>query len=222
MADAQLKVAPSRDEMQVGLGLSAGQAKVELDLDDAPFLVSQEDKLPAAPASNPAVQTNDGEEKAPKNPRAKRLALLAGLVVLAVTALCVWWFFLRTPPPPPPEPPKPEIIVVPSTPVPQGPTEYVKELEPFLVPHADGTGAARFLVCTFSILSREPQINSELDLRMLPLRDTIYFYLRSKESAWLMDAHNGAAIKTDLTAVVNEYLTRGEIEDILFDSYLNE
>ena len=216
MADEQLRVAPSRDEVQVGLGLSAGQAKVELDLDDAPFLAPENVSPP------PAVKDAGGEEKPASNPRKKRLLLLAGVAVLAVAGIAVWWFFLRTPPPPPPEPPKPEIIVVPSNPEPQGPVDYVKHLEPFLVPHADGTGATRFLVCKFSILSHEPQLDSELDLRMLPLRDAIYFYLRSKKSAWLMDARNGATIKRDLTAVVNEYLSRGEIEDILFDSYLNE
>lgn len=220
MADAQLKVAPTRDEVQVGLGLSAGQAKVELDLDDAPFLAPEKVDPPAAPA--PAVKDAGDAGKPAPAPRKKRLLLLAGVAVLAVVGIAVWWFFLRTPPPPPPEPPKPEVIVVPSNPVPQGPVDYVKNLEPFLVPHADGTGAVRFLVCKFSILSHEPQISSELDLRMLPLRDAIYFYLRSKDSAWLMDARNGVTIKTDLTAVVNEYLTRGEIEDILFDSYLNE
>ena len=30
------------------------------------------------------------------------------------------------------------------------------------------------------------------------------------------------AIKQDLTSVLNDYLTHGKIEDILFESYLNE
>ncbi len=57
---------------------------------------------------------------------------------------------------------------------------------------------------------------------MLSLRDAIYYYLRSKESAFLMDAHNGPEIKKDLLGVLNDYMTQGNIEDILFESYLNQ
>ena len=61
-----------------------------------------------------------------------------------------------------------------------------------------------------------------MDHKMISLRDAIYYYLRSKSSAYLTDARNATAIKQDLTAVLNDYLTQGKIEDILFESYLNE
>ena len=61
-----------------------------------------------------------------------------------------------------------------------------------------------------------------MDHKMISLRDAMYYYLRSKSSDYLTDSRNGPAIKQDLTAVLNDYLTQGKIEDILFESYLNE
>lgn len=51
--ETELKTAPPKDEVQVSLGPSLGQTKVELDLDDAPFLQPDlEDDLPAEQEDN--------------------------------------------------------------------------------------------------------------------------------------------------------------------------
>lgn len=217
----QLKDAPARDEVEVNLGASVAETKVELDLDDAPFLTAE---TPASTrqAKAPAVVEESSPEEVSKRNKRKKLLILGGAGLLLLLALAVWWFFFRVPPPPLPEAPKPEVIVVPSTSLTQEPKEFIKNLEPFLVPHASATGDVRFLICKFSVFTREARVEDELDRQMLPLRDAVYFYLRSKESAWLMDVRNASVIKDDLKAVLNDYLTQGEAEDILFESYLNE
>ncbi|WP_291448379.1 flagellar basal body-associated protein FliL [Desulfovibrio sp.] len=223
MADeTELKTAPPKDEMQVTLGPSLGQTKVELDLDDAPFLqpteddlpAEQEDNLPAAPEDQAAAQSRQRKKKL-------LLAAGAGVGLLLILGAAVWWFFLRTPPPAP-EALKPEVIVVPSKPAVKVKPDYVKEFAPFLVPRNDGKGGARFLVCKFSAVSKDAALSKEMDQKMISLRDAMYYYLRSKSSEYLMDPRNGPAIKKDLTSVLNDYLTQGKIEDILFESYLNE
>ena len=211
--------------LDVEVGASGGQLnKVELDLDDAPFL--QEEKPETAPAPREVTAPAEPGEAAPEGGKGKRkklllIAAIAGVVVL-VAAAAVWWFMFRTPPPPPPEPPKPDVVVVPSAPAVQSNPDIVKEFALFVVPTHEEGGGTRFLVCKFSAIIKDPALTREIDQKMLSLRDAIYFYLRSKDDAFLRDAHNGQEIKSDLLGVLNDYMAQGKIEDILFESYLNQ
>lgn len=220
MADeTDLKDAPSRDEVEVSLGPDPAQNKVELDLDDAPFLQEPKEASPAVAEGESAPAMPD--EAGAKAGKKKKLLTLAGaaVVLLLILGAAVWWFFLRTPPPS--DVIEPEVIVVPTPSVETPQNDYVKELAPFLVPRNDN-GKMSFLVCKFSALSKSPQVGSEMDQKMISLRDAMYYYLRSKSDAYLMDPANAPTIKQDLTAVLNDYLTQGRVEDVLFESYLNE
>lgn len=195
--------------------------KVELDLDDAPFLQVDEPAPPPVPADSAEVGE---EEDAGKASRKKRLLLLIGIAagVIVVAAAAAWWFFLRTPPPPPPSAPEPEVIVVPSQAAPAGPNDLVKEFAPFIVPVNDDMKQTQFLICKFAAITKEPAVNQEMERQRLPLRDAIYFYLRGKDARFLLDSANYDAIKKDLLSVFNDYLTQGKLEDIVFESYLNQ
>lgn len=223
MAETDQKQAAPLEVEVAGAG--AQLKKVELDLDDAPFLQSEEP--PAAPATradNPPAKTEEAPAADGKGKRKKLFIILgaaAGVVVL-VAAAAVWWFVFRTPPPPPPEAPKPEVVVVPSKPTGQTNPDIIKEFAPFVVPTEEAKGGTRFLVCKFSAIFKDPALGREIDQRMLSLRDAIYFYLRSKDNAFLMDARNGPQIKSDLVGVLNGYMAQGKIEDILFESYLGQ
>ena len=212
MADETDLKAPPKDEVQVRLGPDPGQTKVELDLDDAPFLQVPEDDLPAEQEDNAPAPPEEDESAARNRKKKKKLLIMAGAgaALLLVLGAAGWWFFLRTPPPAP-DIPAPEVIVVPSKPAVQVQPDYIKEFAPFLVPGVDAKGETRVLICKFSALSKNPGLGNAM-----------YYYLRSKSSDYLTDSRNGPAIKQDLTAVLNDYLTQGKIEDILFESYLNE
>jgi len=134
--------------------------------------------------------------------------------------VAVWWFFLRAPAPPVAEV-QPEIVVVPSKPQAAAPQEFVKNLEPFVVPRHSGN-RMHFLICKFAAVSTSPAIGAEMDHKMINLRDALYFYLSSKTDQFLLDGANVAEIKNDLMGVLNNYLSQGRIEDVLFESYLNE
>ena len=220
MAEKQdLKEAPAKDELQVAVSPDTSLRKVELDLDDAPFLTEQESPPPAKKEDAPLQVAAD----APPNKK-KKLILIAGaaaLVVVLAAAAAVWWFVLRTPPPPPPEPVKPEVIVVPTPKTPTAKPDSVKELAPFVIPRQTAKGA-RFLICKFSTVSQSPRVGTEIDQKLIPLRDALYYYLSSKTDAFLLDPASAPTIKKDLSGVLNDYLTQGRIDDILFESYLNE
>lgn len=226
MADTEVKDNAAAPNVEVASG-SQPANKVDLDLDDAPFLKEPEEEKPKeAPAEEkpaeevPKQDSSDDDKKK----RRKKMMILAGggAGLLVIIGVVVWFFFFRTPPPPPPEDPGPEIITVPSKPQVQTKPDFVKEFEPFLVAHADQSGKVRFLVCKFSVLTKAPNLSREIDHKMIPLRDAVFFYLRSKNSAFLMDSRNGKEIKADLVRVLQEYLTQGTVEDVLFESYLNE
>lgn len=222
MAEKQdLKEAPAKDELQVAVSPDTSLRKVELDLDDAPFLKEQEPPPPPARKEDAPLQAT--EEAPPPNKKKKLLiiAAAAALVVVLVAAAAIWWFVLRTPPPPPPDPIKPEVIVVPTPKTPAAQSDSVKELAPFVIPRQTAKGA-RFLICKFSTVSQSPRVGMEIDQKLIPLRDALYYYLSSKTDEFLLDPANAPTIKKDLGGVLNDYLTQGRIEDILFESYLNE
>lgn len=198
------------------------QKKVELDLDDAPFLQAEEKAPPPAPFDEdlPATPDDGAAEEARKRKR-KRLIIMIAAGALALVAAAVWWFFFRTPPPPPPEGPKPEVIVVPSKTPGAQPNDIVREFAPFVVPGKDAQGKTDFLICKFSAITQDPNINQEIEQQLVPLRDAIYYYLRSKDRTFITDARNGAQIKKELLSVFNDYLTRGKVDDIVFESYLS-
>lgn len=214
----EVKDAPTRDEMQVSLGPDPATRKVDLDLDDAPFLKDQESEVPAvADAKNlPA----DQEPKPGIKKKLKLLIIGGAAVLLIVLGVAVWWLFLRTPPVPPAEI-KPDVIVVPSSPTASHPADYVKELAHFVVPR-NVNGVTRFLVCKFSTISKSSGVGAEMDHKMIALRDALYFYLSGKSNDYLLNPANTVTIKKDLTSILNDYLTRGRIDDVLFESYLNE
>lgn len=197
----------------------APMKKVELDLDDAPFLQKEEPIARQEEFKEEAVPEEDTEKKKGR----KKLLILIGaasIAVIAVAAALAWWFFFRTPPPLPPEAPRPDVVVVPSAVPVSQPTDLVTEFKPFIVPTVEG-GQTRFLVCKFSAITKEPAVEQEMETQRIPLRDAIYYYLRSKDSPFLLDSRNAHAIKQDLLSIFNDYLSHGTVEDVVFESYLS-
>lgn len=220
MADTKTKIDEVVPDLEVAAPSSAPAKKVELDLDDAPFLQADEKPEPPANIADDVSPAEDAAMLAARR-RRKRIIIAAAAVLAVLVAVAVWWFFIRTPPPPPPDSPAPDVVVVPSTPAPTGPHDIVQAFSPFIVPTDNADGTANFLVCKFSAITTDPKVQQEMNQKMIPLRDAIYFYLRGKDSAFLLDARNGEAIKKDLVSVFNDYLSQGKLEDIVFESYLS-
>ena len=98
MAEKQdLKDAPVKDELQVAVSQDTSLRKVELDLDDAPFLVEQAPPPPAKTEEAPLQVADEGAEPPKKKKKLLIIAAAAGLLVLLVAGAAIWWFVLRTP-----------------------------------------------------------------------------------------------------------------------------
>ena len=205
--------------------------KVELDLDDAPFLVDDEEPEPEPePAPEPEAAPPAETEAAP--PAKKRLdfkALLKNKLVLAgagsaIILLGVAAFFLfgssEPAAPPPPEPAAEHIPESEEPKEPEKPTEYYIRWEPFWVEFADSDGNVRFLVCRFAGVTLNEVVKSEAEAKQVMLLDTIYYYLTHKDKEFLGSTANADALKRDVLAVVNQYLTTGQLDQILLEDYV--
>lgn len=206
--------------------------KVELDLDDAPFLVEEEEPEPE-PEPEPQPQAAPPAAAEAPPPAKKRLdfkALLKNKLVLAgagsaIILLAVAAFFLfgssEPDTAPPPEPPPVAAHTEPEAPKePEKPTEYYIRWEPFWVEFADSDGNVRFLICRFAGITLSEVVKSEAEAKQVVLRDTIYYYLTHKEKEFLGNTANADALKRDVLAVVNQYLTTGQLDQILLEDYV--
>ncbi|MCR4665684.1 MAG: flagellar basal body-associated FliL family protein [Desulfovibrio sp.] len=190
--------------------------KVELDIEDAPFL---KEEPPEEKEEKPT------EPEKPEEPKKKKklLFIVVGAVAVVLIAGAGWFLFggkSKPPPPPAPEPPKPDVIVVPSKPATAVAPDIIKEFERFVVPVGTSLSATNFLICKFSTVTKNPTVNAEIEQKMLVLRDAVYFYLRGKSYEFLLNPDNATTIKKDLVGILNDYLGHGKLEDVLLDSYL--
>jgi len=219
--------------------------KVELDLDDAPFLEDEEEEEePVAPREVFAeAQAEELAITAPKPPNAlirfitrlreeakrrkKLLALLLPLLLLALLAVPTMKLMFpklefevqdKTEITPVQE----EQAVAPSAPVQVEPTieEFVIGLEPFWVEKLDAKGAVHFLHLKFAFTTLSPALEQEVSIKTLLLRDAIYYYLRNKDFEFLADIKNMEALKADLVAVVNQYIGNDQLDTLYIEKYL--
>ena len=212
-------------------GASApSNGKVELDLDDAPFLMDDEEPEPEPEAPPDAESAPADAEALPEGK--KRLnfkALLKDKRVLAGAGsafilLGVAAFFLfgssESAAPPPPEPAAEHVPESEEPKEPEKPTEYYIRWEPFWVEFNDKDGNTRFLICRFAGVTLNEIVKHEAEAKQTALRDTIYYYLVHKDKTFLGNTANADALKRDVLAVVNQYLSSGQLDQILLEDYV--
>lgn len=212
--------------------------KVELDIDDAPFLDEPEEEAPEekpeeAPEAAPPVPVADDAPKAAGLKALladkKKLALVGGgVLVLLIGILAGTMLFSggekeeETPAPPPqpeeqlqsqPEPKKDDPPPPPPDPI------YTFEAEPFFVELRGSEGEIRFLHCRFSLPTKNYTLYTELIAKNIAVRDAVHYYLSNKPLTFLENPDAGYALKKDLLSVVNENMTSGSFEELLFDDY---
>lgn len=208
--------------------VSLDRDKVELDLDDAPFLEEEEEEEEPAPADD--LEEDEGEEKEARARgvkalleairRDKRLmaAVIGGAVLfLGLLLTLLLWPSKEAPPPVDP-------LGLPSesalTEEPPPPPEHIVALKPFLVEHVTEEGEVRLLYCKFSVTTENEKLAWEITHKRLTLRDAIFYYLKNKDLRFLTDTTQVEQLKKDLLSVINQYLNVGQIETLLIEEYL--
>lgn len=225
----------------VGSNSPSASDKVELDLEDAPFLdeEEEEEEQPEEQPAEPAPPPISFEE--PKKPkpepfwkkliRDKRILFGGGgavlLFLIILLTYILWPSGKPTPeeePAPPteqnatPQPaPAPEVQLEPEEPP---AAEQIVSWEPFWVEYIGDDGTPRFLRCKFAAPTDNERLAWEITRKQTVLRDAIFYYLRNKELVFLADKNNVEQLKRDLLSVINQYLTAGQLEQLLIEEYL--
>jgi len=200
--------------------LSLDHDKVELDLDDAPFL-DEEDEEEEEEEIDVGGVDEESEEGRDIKALLKDKRVLAGLagtvlLLLGIVAAVVLWPEAEEPAPPLPEIQKEE----PKEELPPPPTEHLVAFKPFWVEHINDDGLVRLLYFKFSALTENEKLAWEMTHKRLVLRDAIFYYLKNKDLRFLSDKTKAEQLKKDLLSVINQYLNVDQIQELLIEEYL--
>lgn len=192
--------------------------KVQLDIDDAPFL--KEEPPPAPP--QPVKETAVAPQAAPPPKKSKKKLIIAGALagVLLLGGGAGAYIFLFSGPPPPP-PPKPPVIVVPSeqAEAPKNPVFTITTL-PFVLELKDETGQRRFLTASFALITENVLIYHEIDEKMMTIRDAMYYYMRTQSYNFLNLPSNSEQMRADMLEAINSKLLNGKLESLYFNTFV--
>jgi flagellar FliL protein len=223
----KVKKSAQSDAMIDTSEISRGAQKVELDLEDAPFLEEEEEVKPETPKPKADVSLEEPkEEKKPLQLGRKKLIIIgvAALLLLVAAALAVKFIFFKGKPSPPSpdkaehatpkeQAPAPEAKAEPEKP------EFQVHMDPFWVEQKSGDDV-RFLIVRILLGTHEEAIAKEFQAKIMPARNAIFYYLKNKDVQFLTDEENAERLKKELLLVVNQYVTDGKFETLLFEEYV--
>ncbi len=199
--------------------LALASNKVELDLEDAPFLdnaqETKEEQKSDKESKTEIAETNEQEDKVPSKKK-KYILIGAGVAFLLIAVLAVFAvprFFEE-------EPVLQNVIVVPSQEVRSAPKVFQVAFDPFVLECTDVNGVIRFVKASFILSTSDFDVYHEISNNQKVLRDAIYYYLEIQDAATLLDTTNQQQIKLGLLEAVNKYVVNGKIDDLYIDSFL--
>lgn len=194
--------------------------KVELDLDDAPFLEEEEEEeeQETGPEKLSLEEEGKKEEKSAQAAawwKRKWVVFSASGLLLLLIVFLIWFIFFQ-------EPEKVQEKKPASEPTktkeePSEPEQINMEFKPFQIEYAQND-QIHFLHCQLAFAVNDV-LKWEVKRKTLVLRDAIYYYLRNRDLTFLNNKDNVEKLKKDLSAVVNQFLSNGRIQEILIQEY---
>ncbi|MDR1360131.1 MAG: flagellar basal body-associated FliL family protein [Deltaproteobacteria bacterium] len=206
--------------------------KVELDLEDAPFLQEPVAEKTAEPSPQNAADEQPADDPKGGPPRwrivllrlkankKKLLAASGACLLLGLGALAVNFFLFSEEKPAPAGPTR---VVLPSQPqanATEQPPVYMVNWEPFMVEQRGEEGEIRFLYCRFTTPTDNPILQSELEAKKVVVRDAIYYYLSNKPLTFLSDLDKQQSLKADIISVINEHVSSAKLSELYFEEYM--
>lgn len=221
--DSQVKA--KLDDSELSDDLPKALQKVDLDLDDAPFLEDEEEE--AAPQAVEEEASPFPVEADQPKPSRKKLFIVVG-VVLALAIGAAAFFLLKKPVPapvveeaPPPVEAPPPAEPTPPPPEPPSPQpEIIMAMDPFLIELVDAKGRTRFLTIRFTAATREPAVELEFKRNLIVVRDAVYYYLKNKNLEFLTDRNNAEVLKKDVLSVINQFIGAQPLDNLLIEDFL--
>lgn len=204
---------------------SRGTQKVELDLDDAPFLEEEEEVKPEPAKPTEAVSFDAPKEQKPPLDKKKLMIFgAAGLIVLIAAVLAIKFLFFKG---------KPESVQqgteqnATSSPAQDNATvaepekpEIQFRMEPFWIEQKAGPDEIRFLIVRMLLGTKDPAIAKEFEAKLMPARNAVFYYLKNKDVQFLTDEENTEKLKSELLLVINQYVTDGKFDTLMFEEYV--
>ena len=203
---------------------SKATQKVDLDLDDAPFLEDEEDEEEIVFEEEETPLLQESEEKIQFDFSAlfKNKLFLISLGVIALLTIIIFILLIREPEAPPPPPPLPidEVQTEKAPEAVEEVSEILIRLDPFLVEQTDSDGQIRFLEVRVLVSTPEDGLARQFKQETYAVRNALYYYLKNKDLEFLSDKENSDKLKSELLAIINQYMGFGQFETILFEQYL--
>lgn len=201
---------------------SRASQKVDLDLDDAPFLEDEEEVKPEPVKPKEAMSLEPAAKEQPAKWDRKKLIIIgaAALVLVLVLALAVKFLFFKGKPAPPPEKAAPPPVVEPKAEAAPELPEVQMRMEPFWVEQKGQGEEVRFLIVRILLGTHEPKVAKEFEGRTMGARNAIFYYLKNKDVQFLTDERNAEKLKTELLLVINQHVTDGKFDTLMFEEYV--
>lgn len=225
--DSQVKA--KLDDSELSDDLPKALQKVDLDLDDAPFL----DDEPEEPAPESEPETSPFDEPAQEEAKPaskKRLIILVAVLIILLAGGAAFFLLRKKAPPPPvkaPTPPVEEAPVAPPLPPepPPGPPPKPKEeriikLAPFLVELTDAQGRTHLMSVRFAAATYEASAELEFKRNRIVVRDAVYYYLKNKPMEFYTDKQNAESLKKDVLSVINQFVGVQPLDNLLIEDLL--
>ncbi|BDQ36474.1 hypothetical protein SYK_08340 [Pseudodesulfovibrio nedwellii] len=203
---------------------SRATQKVDLDLDDAPFLEDEEEEeeITTVEEETPLLQEDDGEPKPGLAALFKNKLFLISLGVILVLVVVIIILLLREPDAPPPTPPTSieEIQTEEEIPVAVETPQILIRLDPFLIEQKDQEGNIRFLEIRVLVSTEDEGLSMQFKQETYTVRNALFYYLKNKDLQFLSDKKNSDKLKSELLAIINQYMGFGQFKTLMFEQYL--
>ncbi len=202
---------------------SRASQKVDLDLDDAPFLEEEEEEAVEKFAPRETIRFTPDEEEAPAPKDKKKLLILGAVALVLVLALgLAAKYFLFKGKSASMQEKSPVATVADNATKPAAPElpEIQVRLEPFWVEQKGENNEVRFLIARILLGTHKASVATDFESRKMQARNAIFYYLKNKDVQFLTDETNAEKLKMELLLVVNQYVSDGKFETLLFEEYV--
>lgn len=202
---------------------SRATQKVDLDLDDAPFLEDEEDEeeIPFEEEETPLFEESDADSGFDFKALLRNKLFLGALGVIVLLLVVVVILLLREPEAPPPPPPIEESTQEEKAPeaVEESP-EILIRLDPFLIEQRDKENKIRFLEVRVVVSTEDDGLARQFKQETYAVRNALFYYLKNKDLQFLSDKDNSDKLKSELLAIINQYMGFGQFDTLFFEQYL--
>lgn len=203
---------------------SRATQKVDLDLDDAPFLEDEdeEDEIEEVAAETSLFKEEPREPKQGLAALLRNKVVLISLGVILILLVVIAILLLREPETPPPPPPAVEETVPEeeAPPVAEETPSIVIKLDPFFIEQRDSEGVVRFLEVSILVSTEDDGLARQFKQDVYTIRNALFYYLKNKDLQFLTDKENSDKLKKELLAIINQYMGFGQFDTLLFEQYL--